>query len=196
MFRSFSTEADRLRRGVEDVERRIATLALTDGAAVFFPDKEARRKQLFSMMSSSAASNPTDSMSDAKCELHTDFLTFVVLSFVRSPLPPPSHLLISSHLLIASYLLILLPPNVLFLQPPLPLCHVLLFFVVCPPPRANFTSGSLWPSFSSLCANSFPTSIPPDFSIFLLPQPRTVRQEHHPPPPTTKTLSKSLATAF
>ena len=53
----FSSEADRQKVGIHEVERRVATLALTDGAAVFFPDKEARRKQLFSMMSSSGSSS-------------------------------------------------------------------------------------------------------------------------------------------
>ena len=38
------------KHSVRECERRIATMTLTDGAAVFFPDKEARRKQLFSMM--------------------------------------------------------------------------------------------------------------------------------------------------
>ena len=45
---------ERRKRMIAECERRVSVMTLTDGAAVFFPDKEARRKQLFSMMTTSA----------------------------------------------------------------------------------------------------------------------------------------------
>ena len=48
-------EVGKRKRMIRECERKIAVMTLTDGAAVFFPDKEARRKQLFSMMTTSAA---------------------------------------------------------------------------------------------------------------------------------------------
>ena len=64
---TLSDESAKRKRGVHEVERRVATMALTDGAAVFFPDKEARRKQLFSMMSSS------DQRSEGMLEVHLSY---------------------------------------------------------------------------------------------------------------------------
>ena len=53
------------KRTIRECERRIATMTLTDGAAVFFPDKEARRKQLFSMMTTSTAAEPQQRIGDS-----------------------------------------------------------------------------------------------------------------------------------